>query len=390
MLALVGVGFCARRRATPHLVLLSWVVAFYVVIGPGRTLFFRYALPLFPSVALLAAIALRHLSQSASVLRTPIACAMGIAIVVAGPAWASTRLVSLMGREDTRVQARKWIEANVPEGQTIRNEGGPFGDVQIRDVHGEGWWIPYFYRTFSPPEKVLADFVERRIDDSRPLYQTSNPIMAVLSPSDTELSPSLVVTHEHPLPYSSLTEDQVKSQTAGWTLLARFSPGLPKSVQDEAFYLPMGNFGELERGGPLVSVWGKGPWQPNTLRASVSHRFARFCVWRGNAYRKGGQLTRALQLYGRALAFDDRLTEAGTQLIAALCITDNFEIAFDVLDISIRLGVPFDEIVNSVLDGRAGEGRAYYELATLARHINEEGTARHYAGIADSLGYRAK
>jgi len=393
--AVVGILVCVRRQEASDLVLLSWAAIFYIIIGPGQTVFFRYALPLFPVATILAAIALRQVTDYVSAKTTSIVLAIVVTAVAAEPVCASVRLVTLMGREDTRVLARKWIESNVPEGQTVANLGGTFGEVQIRDINSEGWWISAYYQSFTPEEKDLADFVEERIRDNRPLYQTTNYFRAVRSGSDPKPFPSLVITHEHPLPYSDVTADQVQALEATWSLLAEFAPGPARSLdafydREDAFYLPMSGFGGLERSGPVIKIWGKGKWYTSDLRSTIATRFGRCSVWRGNAYRKGGRLDLAELSYARALAFDNNLADAALQFISLLCVTDKFELAFNVVDFYLLPDAPFTQIAEAVLSGRETEGKSYHDVSRLAAHLGRGNDKQTYTQKARDMGFHEK
>jgi len=128
MLALAFVGLLRRgllalrqRDAIPVL-LLSFPVTYFLIMGATDHYFARYALPLVPFVALLAAEVVVMFTDWMGVERTDLKWGFGALLVfavVAQPLSSSIRHDLLLTREDTRTLAKNWIEANVPEGSKI-------------------------------------------------------------------------------------------------------------------------------------------------------------------------------------------------------------------------------------------------------------------------------
>ena len=366
------------------------------MIGPGQTVFFRYALPILPVAALFASVAAFKLigsisSKNNSAIRLAVVAV--VLLLVAGPLWSSVRLVTLMGREDTRGQARRWIESNVPEGQTVANLGGTFGDVQLRGIHTEAWWISYFYRSFSPEPRDLAEYVGQHIDDARPIFHPVNLTTAIRGHLGPAPPQTLAITHEHPLPYSDVSTEQLRSLEADWSLLAEFSPGPQPSLFDadydleDAFYVPIANFGDLERGGPRIRVWQKGEWTRAEPTTRVANRFFRHSTWRGNAYRKGGLPDLAKRSYGRALAFDSGHADAAQQLISVLCESDQFDMAVRIRK-SFLAGDHLDtQIASAILLGRETEAKAYRDMSQIARSLGQVDIAAAFMAKTKEMGY---
>ena len=76
-----------------------------------------------------------------------------------------------------------------------------------------------------------------------------------------------LVTHSHPsIPFFAPTEDAQRWLTEHARMLATFSPFNVERTMNEscfypgdAFYLPWCDFGGVERGGPIVTIWDLGP-----------------------------------------------------------------------------------------------------------------------------------
>ena len=133
-LSLFGVFWAIAVRRTTDLLILAFVVPFYVLIAGAQTshLFYpRYVIPLVPFLALLAGRALGALLDLAPFGRTGRSAAMALCaglllapLIVDSVRWSSTR-----GREDSRVYARRWMEANVPAESSVFLLGNPVVDT---------------------------------------------------------------------------------------------------------------------------------------------------------------------------------------------------------------------------------------------------------------------
>ncbi len=133
-LALAGVALALARRRPADLLLLATVAVFYLLLAGARTshLFYpRYALPLLPPLALLAARLLDRVVERLPVrpgARGPIlaitAALMLVPLAVDAWSW-----VAREGRPDSRVVAREWFELHAEPGSTVFLIGNPLIDT---------------------------------------------------------------------------------------------------------------------------------------------------------------------------------------------------------------------------------------------------------------------
>jgi YYY domain-containing protein len=161
LLALAGAGWAAwrvwRRWDDDWLVIVSWLIVYFAVIGSAYTKFTRYMLPIFPLLALCGAAALVALAASGErwlavhaagppaqtggrmrdwagmrALRSLTAvygtrwwrvaiAAIGLT-VLATSAFLALALDNIYSAPNTRVQASEWIYDHVAPGATVTNE----------------------------------------------------------------------------------------------------------------------------------------------------------------------------------------------------------------------------------------------------------------------------
>jgi len=111
-----------NRQVNLHVVLLSFPLAYFLIMGASRHYFARYVLPLIPFAALYSGAILHDTYRWLGRYR-PRAGILFITLAVLAvmlPAIASDlRSDILLNRKDSRTTAKEWIEANIPEGSKI-------------------------------------------------------------------------------------------------------------------------------------------------------------------------------------------------------------------------------------------------------------------------------
>ncbi|MDP6701964.1 MAG: tetratricopeptide repeat protein, partial [Candidatus Latescibacteria bacterium] len=218
----------------------------------------RYALPLCVFAAVLAAGALAQLRARRWVLPLMV-------LALAQPLYGAVRLTGIAAEADTRVEARRWLEAHVPEGATCCNFGGWFGDVPLA-TYEDLWWRIWNFERAYPRANIDAalDFLAAH-RPAAPYY--SYAVTAGnqrLEPGSVETIDNhdcaYVVLHRHRLSYSAVDSAFAARLAAHAERLAHFAPaGLAQAapVYDpiDAYYLPIGDFGALRQAGPEVEIW---------------------------------------------------------------------------------------------------------------------------------------
>lgn len=118
MLSILVVVTCPNRY---RILLLSFPLCYLLFMGRSHSFFGRYLIPCLPYFALMAADAVTAVVNKicgSSQLKDPLLWT-AVAIVMAQPLIQSIRHDLILCREDTRTQAKQWIEAHLPEGARI-------------------------------------------------------------------------------------------------------------------------------------------------------------------------------------------------------------------------------------------------------------------------------
>ena len=121
--SVAGCLLAAILRNRVALVLLSWIVVYFVAVGGHHLKPVRYVLPLLPPLVVMAAWACTHSLRRVGF--RPVAYGLP-ALVISGTVAIGLSTWNIYDRTDARIEAARWIEANVPGGEKVLTEVGGF------------------------------------------------------------------------------------------------------------------------------------------------------------------------------------------------------------------------------------------------------------------------
>jgi Flp pilus assembly protein TadD len=332
-LLMLGVtGWALIRRDREIVVVLSGLVAAYAFVSWGELVFTRYALPMFPVQAILVTVGMVTVAQWLSDRygsRRSWLCAVAVA-VLALPAAHSIQVVQISAAQDTRTQARLWMESHVSSGSRCCNFGGWAGDIQVRTLQ-ELWWLLVRHEDSYGLARLrnTAEHLQRKTPNI--------PYYSFNAGGDRDASEhgswglvdgvqcDFVLTHDHPLPSSHLDASFVAQLQEKGTRRATFTPGnVGRAVFDDmdAYYIPIAGFEGLQRPGPQIEIWQIDN-QPTTDQPppSVAERLAS----------SHGLLARSAARDGQ-MALSLRAIEAWAHIASQLGRTQDAEAAFRELN----------------------------------------------------------
>jgi hypothetical protein len=110
-----GIVLLIKGRRREALVLGSLVVLYWLYMGSQSRFYARWMLPLYPTLAILAAYAITQIRQR-------VIFAVVVALALIPSTFTTVRNALVLGREDTRSQTRDWLVANVPQGTKVAFE----------------------------------------------------------------------------------------------------------------------------------------------------------------------------------------------------------------------------------------------------------------------------
>lgn len=295
-------GWALWRRRAAHAVVLATFLAGYVAVSWGDLSFLRYLLPLLPLQAALVGDGLARLGTGlagqvsqrrarftalgSDAQRRAAVTMLATALLLLAPARAALGVATLSARPDTRTQAREWIERHVPSGTSICNFGGWPGDVPLRTYEDQWWRLRTFQAAWPAGAQARLARALADVDPGVPFYSQAvrNDNRDVESGSVELIHQrqcALVITHEHPLPYSTIAADVARRVPEEATRVARFDPHLDPDLDlradfdaDDAYYLPLDGRG-ADRPGPRVDLWQVDAYRTAPRPTSMRHVFSR-------------------------------------------------------------------------------------------------------------------
>ena len=173
--ALGGAALELRRDLVRGLILIAVPLALFAYLSLQARYFGRWLLPAYPALAMLAAVGIVRAVEALPARRgrvavRAVALPVVVALVLAQPLAADVRSALVLGREDTRTQARAWLEAHYPPelrvaiepavpGRYYRsNPAGTLPPWLTRCPAREGWTAPGFSYTGPGGRTICARF----------------------------------------------------------------------------------------------------------------------------------------------------------------------------------------------------------------------------------------
>ena len=259
ILGLAGAGWAVwrlwRRWDDDWLIIVSWLVVYFAIIGSAYTRFTRYMLPIFPLLALCGAAALGALAgltpQPPSLLTREggearglvvrsllrrlttlygarwwraVVAALGLAVLAAST-FMALALDNIYSAPNTRVQASEWIYDHVAPGATVTNEvwDDPL-PILVPPAHpGSGYGLTAAGHLIAPGQYVPVPL--NLYDDDTP--QKADQLAQALSTADVVVISSQRLLRSIPklpdrYPMTTRYYQLLFSGQLGFTLAAHF------------------------------------------------------------------------------------------------------------------------------------------------------------------------
>ena len=268
--ALAGCVALVRAGGAPAMLVVA-MVFYYAVAGAGKTVFFRYMLPLAPFLCVAAACGLERLFAA---VRMRALWRTAVVLLVAAPSlYASVRLGILLQRTDTRLLAAGWIERHVPAGSRIAMVGSGFGYPRLHP--GRDWLVQQHedLRRAGFPAKSLALRLQYESYPPDPSYHPlsvlpdnphslRNRLVGVSPGQLLDSGVRWVVTQTHPLPVSQVDPGFSRQLLMHGEAAAHFNSMRGSSrasfEMTDAYFVPYAGFGEVVRPGPELTIYKLG------------------------------------------------------------------------------------------------------------------------------------
>ncbi len=255
LLAVIGVAYAAWRRQPADVIILTFLLVYFLLIGAGRSVFLRYADPMIPPLLLLGGRALAALVDLTAQGRARrLALAAALVLVAVAPLVHDVRYDLLIQQTDTRTLAFDWLAQHVPAGSraAVPYMAGPAHDQAMVDsgVHSHGATDPY-----------IASFLDSRLETQYTIRELTRDDLQLTS-LDTFRKEGIVyvlIGYETPGTGCQALSPLEQTLRAQGPPLASFSPtnGCPDSVFDpiDTYYVPLAGYEGWVRPGPQIRIY---------------------------------------------------------------------------------------------------------------------------------------
>jgi hypothetical protein len=231
--AIAGIGVALRRAPRHALVLTAFVLAFLGVLGSGRTVFFRYVMPLVPMACVFAAFTAASLGEAVARWRRAAAATgpstLVVALVIGTPSLVSSAWMDvLLAKTDSRIVAGRWLRAQLKPEHSVYDAGWTYVRLDLRGADYHAWLYDARSRSFGDPDGRTPHWLVISESPLR-LYAQAEPSLQRLAAE--RYTPVLVVPGTRSLDSAAVYDRQ------------------------DAFFLPFSRFWEVERPGPTITIY---------------------------------------------------------------------------------------------------------------------------------------
>ena len=255
LMGMIGIGYAAFRRQPADWILLTFMLIYFLVIGAGGSVFFRYADPLIPALLLLGGRALADLVRHGvnPAFRRAVLAAV-IILVLTPPLVHDVRYDLLIQQTDTRTLAYDWLAQHIPPGArtAVPYLAGPAHD-QAMVASGK--------HSHGATDPSVAAFLDNRLETQYMIRElTLNDLQLTSLDSFRAYGIRyIVVGYETPGTGCRPDSPLERALLAEGPPVASFSPtaGCPVSAFDpiDAYYVPLAGYGGWIRPGPPIRIY---------------------------------------------------------------------------------------------------------------------------------------
>jgi len=255
LLGVIGIAVAFWRRTPADWIVLAFVLVYFLLIGAGRSVFFRYADPLIPLLMLLGGRALAALIGLTMDRRVrAMAISAALILVAIPPLIHDLRYDTLIQQTDTRTLAFEWLAEHVPPGSraAVPYMAGPAHDQAMIDSgeHSHGATDPY-----------VAAFLDSRLETQYSIRELTRDDLNQTSLDSFRQQGIRYIVIGYETPGSGCRPDSPleRALLAHSPPIASYSPtiGCPSSVFDpiDTYYVPLAGYAGWVRPGPQIRIY---------------------------------------------------------------------------------------------------------------------------------------
>lgn len=274
-MALIGLVVGGRKHPELVLVVFSFAIIYYIVVGSAQAVFTRYMLPIVPFVCVAAGIGTGFLVDKLGSTTKNSFVRAGLLLGITGATVvpSALRVVqfnSLIAQRDTRNLALEWVMENVPAKSTFYQVGDRSAllplpptleslRLAMDQAESENKTDTVEYRTLvlkyaEQERRKIEGFSECSYDEASGAFQ--------IGTSRTEKLPDYIILTSSPLsfytvPHPSGLEAILSTSYEQVVVFTSAGTEQPNALYDQqdALYVPFAGFDGIERPGPDIRIY---------------------------------------------------------------------------------------------------------------------------------------
>ncbi len=269
--SLAGIVVLTKRDWRKALLLCSYPLLYYIVIGMSPTVFVRYAIPLIPFLCITAAVGSVRLCETFLHNRKPLLVNTFIAslsaLIIAPSAYNAWRFNRVLVHEDNRVIAADWVERNINESVSIYQSFWP--GLQLLPPQEE--LIQEYQDKIAQggkPDEILKKQIQNMQVNNRPGYLVvkydERKQTFIYNDMAIDTVPDYIIIGEYPLHWHSPkpSKELATLLTDSYRLVKSFIALDGQNSEQwfdqlDAFYVPFVGFNNIQRPGPNIYIYQK-------------------------------------------------------------------------------------------------------------------------------------
>jgi len=247
--SLLGIPILIKKNFKKALILYSFPLAYYVVIGQGYGVFLRYVIPLIPYLCITAAaFTVSFIDGSKKYLNLALNKAVMLIIpflIILPSVYNVLCCDALLSKRDNRLILAEWVDKNLPEGSSIAIFDSGYG-VQLPPVSSKS-----LDKDAGRASKIMMDYLRKNKVKGFNAYSWDGKSSAS----------NYILLEESPVKVSASIEPEQKAIIQKYYyLLSEF-----KSINicnksnwfddEDNFYMPFTGFKEVQRPGPNYYIY---------------------------------------------------------------------------------------------------------------------------------------
>ncbi len=275
--SLAGILILAKTDLRKAMILFSFSLVYYVLIGKAQAVFVRYMIPIIPVLCITAAIFTVDISDKlARFFSKPhlknMTTFLVAGLIILPSTYNVIKFDALLAKKDNRLIAAEWINKNIPGDSSIYQFGDRAVKIQL-DPTLES--LEKQYETLMAEgdsrETVEAKKLRVKIDCSRRenirgydqwMYHPASGEFTFNGDEKNGLPDYIIISKSPLVMYSKIPEGITKPLKTSYSLKKSFevidvSNKENLFDQQDAFYVPFIGFSDVQRPGPNIYIYEK-------------------------------------------------------------------------------------------------------------------------------------